>query len=103
MESKRYTLSVLVEDEPGVLGRISGLLSRRGFNIESLAVGASEKVDHSRMTMVFNCDDRIIEQVIKQLYKLINDEHSKIQYGYFVLNVKNLYIFSILITPCRPC
>nr|YP_009684611.1 acetolactate synthase 3, small subunit [Pseudopedinella elastica]QDR24697.1 acetolactate synthase 3, small subunit [Pseudopedinella elastica] len=72
MESKRYTLSVLVEDEPGVLGRISGLLSRRGFNIESLAVGASEKVDHSRMTMVFNCDDRIIEQVIKQLYKLIN-------------------------------
>jgi acetolactate synthase-1/3 small subunit len=68
----KHTISVLVEDEAGVLTRIAGLFARRGFNIESLAVGPAEKVGISRITMVVPGDDRIIEQLIKQLYKLIN-------------------------------
>ncbi|MGF1537140.1 MAG: acetolactate synthase small subunit [Elainellaceae cyanobacterium] len=68
----KHTLSVLVEDEAGVLSRISGLFARRGFNIESLAVGPAEQAGVSRMTIVVPGDDRAIEQVTKQLYKLIN-------------------------------
>ena len=68
----KYTLSVLVEDESGVLSRISGLFARRGFNIESLAVGPAEQVGISRITMVLSGDPRTIEQLTKQLYKLIN-------------------------------
>ncbi|NJK49786.1 acetolactate synthase small subunit [Candidatus Gracilibacteria bacterium] len=68
----KHTLSVLVEDEAGVLSRIAGLFARRGFNIESLAVGPAEQVGISRITMVVPGDDRIIEQLTKQLYKLIN-------------------------------
>ncbi|MEQ9236326.1 acetolactate synthase small subunit [Coleofasciculus sp. E2-BRE-01] len=68
----KHTLSVLVEDEAGVLTRIAGLFARRGFNIESLAVGPAEKVGISRITMVVPGDERSIEQLIKQLYKLIN-------------------------------
>jgi acetolactate synthase I/III small subunit len=68
----KHTLSVLVEDEAGVLSRIAGLFARRGFNIESLAVGPAEKVGISRITMVVPGDDNIIEQLTKQLYKLIN-------------------------------
>ena len=68
----KYTLSVLVEDESGVLSRISGLFARRGFNIESLAVGPAEKIGISRITMVLSGDPRTIEQLTKQLYKLIN-------------------------------
>ena len=68
----KYTLSVLVEDESGVLSRISGLFARRGFNIESLAVGPAEQVSISRITMVLPGDNRTIEQLTKQLYKLIN-------------------------------
>jgi acetolactate synthase-1/3 small subunit len=68
----KHTLSVLVEDEAGVLTRIAGLFARRGFNIESLAVGPAETVGISRITMVVQGDDRIIEQLVKQLYKLIN-------------------------------
>ncbi len=67
----RHTLSVLVEDNPGVLARVAGLFSRRGFNIESLAVGPTE-VDHlSRMTIVVNVEQSPLEQVTKQLNKLI--------------------------------
>jgi acetolactate synthase I/III small subunit len=62
----------LVEDEAGVLTRIAGLFARRGYNIESLAVGPAEQVQISRITMVVNGDERIIEQLIKQLYKLVN-------------------------------
>ena len=69
---KKHTLSVLVEDEAGVLTRISGLFARRGFNIESLAVGPTENEGISRITMVLPGDDRRIEQLIKQLYKLPN-------------------------------
>ena len=68
----KHTLSVLVEDEAGVLTRIAGLFARRGFNIESLAVGPAEQTGVSRITMVVPGDDRIIEQLTKQLYKLIN-------------------------------
>jgi acetolactate synthase I/III small subunit len=68
----KHTISVLVEDEAGVLTRIAGLFARRGFNIESLAVGPAEQVGISRITMVVPGDDNIIEQLIKQLYKLIS-------------------------------
>nr|YP_009541592.1 acetohydroxyacid synthase small subunit [Synarthrophyton chejuense]AYR05601.1 acetohydroxyacid synthase small subunit [Synarthrophyton chejuense] len=68
----KHTLSVLVEDEAGVLSRIAGLFARRGFNIESLAVGPAEKIGISRITMVIPGDNRTIEQLTKQLYKLIN-------------------------------
>ncbi|WP_013322899.1 acetolactate synthase small subunit [Gloeothece verrucosa] len=68
----KHTLSVLVEDEAGVLTRIAGLFARRGFNIESLAVGPAEQPGISRITMVVPGDDGIIEQITKQLYKLIN-------------------------------
>ena len=68
----RHTLSVLVENKPGVLVRIAGLFSRRGFNIDSLAVGQTEHQEISRMTIVVNCDERPLEQVTKQLNKLVN-------------------------------
>jgi acetolactate synthase-1/3 small subunit len=68
----KHTLSVLVEDEAGVLTRIAGLFARRGFNIESLAVGPAEQVGISRITMVVPGDEREIEQLTKQLYKLIH-------------------------------
>jgi len=69
---KAHTLSVLVENRPGVLSRVSGLFTRRGFNIESLAVGTCEEPDMSRMTIVVVGDDAQVEQVIKQLNKLID-------------------------------
>lgn len=75
----KHTLSVLVEDESGVLSRISGLFARRGFNIDSLAVGSAEKKGISRIIMSVQGDNRTIEQLIKQLYKLIN-----------ILEVKNV-------------
>ncbi len=68
----KHTLSVLVEDEAGVLSRISGLFARRGFNIESLAVGPAEQSGRSRVTMVVNGDEHSIDQLTKQLYKLVN-------------------------------
>ncbi len=67
----KHTLSVLVEDKPGVLARIAGLFSRRGFNIDSLAVGPTEHPDISRMTIVINVDESPLEQVTKQLNKLV--------------------------------
>ena len=68
----RHTLSVLVEDQPGVLARIASLFARRGFNIESLAVGPTEATGVSRMTIVVNVAESPLEQVTKQLNKLIN-------------------------------
>lgn len=68
----QHTLTVLVENRPGVLTRIAGLFSRRGYNIESLAVGQAENPNMSRMTIVVGGDARIIEQVCKQLYKLVD-------------------------------
>ncbi len=75
----KHTLSVLVEDQSGALSRISGLFARRGFNIESLAVGPAEAPGISRLTMVVDGDDQTLQQMSKQLYKLVN-----------VLNVINL-------------
>lgn len=70
--SRLHTLSVLVEDKPGVLARIAGLFSRRGFNIASLAVGTTEVPGLSRMTIVVEVEDFPLEQVTKQLNKLVN-------------------------------
>lgn len=68
----KHTLSVLVENKPGVLARVAGLFRRRGFNIESLAVAPTEDEKYSRMTIVVDLEDKPLEQVTKQLYKLIN-------------------------------
>lgn len=68
----KHTVAVLVENRPGVLTRVAGLFSRRGFNIESLAVGITENPDISRMTIVVSGDDHVLEQVEKQLNKLID-------------------------------
>src|SRR5512138_3294356 len=68
----KHTLSVLVENKPGVLARVSGLFSRRSFNIDSLAVGETENPDVSRITIVVNADESPLEQVTKQLNKLVN-------------------------------
>lgn len=68
---RRYTVGVLVNNEPGVLSRVSGLFSRRGFNIESLAVGPTQDAEISRITIVVLGDDAHIEQLVQQLYKLI--------------------------------
>ena len=69
---KKHTLSVLVENKFGVLARIAGLFSARAFNIDSLAVGETEDPTISRMTIVLRGDDKILEQVKKQLNKLID-------------------------------
>jgi acetolactate synthase I/III small subunit len=68
----KHTISVMVENKPGVLARVAGLFSRRGYNIESLAVGTTEIESVSRMTIVASGDDLVLEQIIKQLYKLID-------------------------------
>lgn len=67
----KYTMSVLVENHPGVLSKVSGLFSRRGFNIDSLAVGVTEDPTVSRMTIVVDGDEYVVEQVEKQLNKVI--------------------------------
>jgi acetolactate synthase I/III small subunit len=68
----RHTIAVLVKDHPGVLARVAGLFTRRGFNIESLAVGHTEENNISRMTIVVEGDERALEQITKQLNKLID-------------------------------
>jgi len=91
----RHTLSVLVEDKPGVLARVASLFSRRGFNIESLAVGPTEVPEVSRMTIVVNVEGAILEQMTKQLNKLINvlkivelDEDASVQREIMLVKVK---------------
>ncbi|OMF38696.1 acetolactate synthase small subunit [Paenibacillus sp. FSL H8-0548] len=69
---KKHTIAVIVNDQPGVLQRVSGLFGRRGFNIESITVGSSEEAGLSRMVIVTSGDDHTLEQVTKQLYKLID-------------------------------
>jgi acetolactate synthase-1/3 small subunit len=69
---KKKTISVLVTNQPGVLARIAGLFSSRNFNIESLAVGETEDPEISRMTIVASGDELVLEQIIKQLNKLID-------------------------------
>lgn len=72
MSTTRHTISILVNDQPGVLQRVSGLFGRRGFNIESITVGVSEEPGLSRMIIVTTGDDSTLEQIQKQLYKLID-------------------------------
>ena len=67
-----HIISVLVENKSGVLAKVSGLFSRRGFNIESLAVGPTDDEKISRITLAVNAEEHSIEQIVKQLYKLIN-------------------------------
>lgn len=68
----KHTLSVIVENKPGVLTRVAGLFSRRGFNIDSLAVGPTQDPTMSRMTIVVDAEEHSLEQITKQLNKLIN-------------------------------
>ena len=68
----KHTIAVIVENKSGALTRIAGLFSRRSFNIDSLSVGATENPDYSRMTITVQGDRDVLEQVIKQLSKLIN-------------------------------
>lgn len=70
--NNKFLLSVLVENHPGILAKVAGLFSRRGFNIDSLAVGLSEQPGLSRMTIVVNGDELTVDQVAKQLNKLID-------------------------------
>src|SRR5580700_8213360 len=69
---QQHTLTVLVDNKPGVLARVAGLFSRRGYNIESLAVSITDNPEISRMTIVVNGDERVVEQITKQLHKLID-------------------------------
>ena len=71
-DNAHHTLSVLVENQPGVLTRVASLFARRSFNIESLAVGPTERPDRSCITIRVDCSDVSIDQVVKQLYKLVN-------------------------------
>jgi acetolactate synthase-1/3 small subunit len=68
----RHTLSVLVENKPGALMRISSMFARRGFNIESLTVGPTERHDVSRITLRVDCEQHPLEQIAKQMHKLVN-------------------------------
>ena len=90
----KHVLSLLVEDKPGLLTRVAGLFARRGFNIESLAVGISEIEGLSRITVVVNVDGLPLEQVTKQLNKLINVikivelEPDSVQRAHMLIKVK---------------
>jgi acetolactate synthase-1/3 small subunit len=91
-----HTLSVLVEDKPGVLARVASLFSRHGFNIESLAVGPTEVPEISRITIVVNVEENPLEQVTKQLNKLINvikivelDSDNSVQREIMLVKVKS--------------
>jgi acetolactate synthase I/III small subunit len=97
---QQHTLSVLVENKPGVLTRVASLFARRGFNIDSLAVGTTEDPTLSRMTIVVNAEDALLEQVTKQLHKLINvikiqdlDPHEMVD--------RELVLFKVNATPDR--
>lgn len=91
----RHVLSLLVEDKPGLLTRVAGLFARRGFNIESLAVGPTEMKGLSRITVVVDEDETLLEQVTKQLNKLINvikvvelDTTSSVQREHVLIKVR---------------
>lgn len=91
----KHTLSVLVENKPGVLARVAQLFSRRSFNIDSLAVGETEDPDVSRITIVVNADESPLEQVTKQLNKLVNvlkivelEQHISVQRELLLVKVR---------------
>ena len=104
-----HTLSVLVEDKPGVLARVAALFSRRGFNIESLAVGATEAKNMSRMTIVVSVEDFPLEQITKQLNKLINvikiveqDEENSVSRELALIKVRTDAATPLPIDPATP-
>ena len=68
----KHTLSVLVENKPGALTRVTSMFARRGYNIESLAVGPTERPDISRLTLRVDCSEHSLEQIEKQMHKLVN-------------------------------
>lgn len=91
----RHVLSLLVEDRPGLLTRVAGLFARRGFNIESLAVGVTEVEGLSRITVVVGVEDAPLEQVTKQINKLVNvikvvelDADQAVQRDHMLIKVK---------------
>ncbi|UOQ58200.1 acetolactate synthase small subunit [Leucobacter allii] len=91
----RHVLSLLVEDKPGLLTRVAGLFARRGFNIESLAVGPTEMRGLSRITVVVDQDELLLEQVTKQLNKLVNvikivelEESTSVQREHVLIKVR---------------
>src|SRR5690625_634797 len=91
----KHTLAVLVEDKPGVLTRVAGLFARRGFNIDSLAVGPTEHPEISRMTIVVDVQGLPLEQVTKQLNKQINvlkvvelEDNSAVKRGLLVVKIR---------------
>lgn len=71
MTEKHHLISALVENRPGVMQRIAGMFSRRGFNMDNLSVGPTEDPDHSRITITVRGDERVLEQVVKQMNKLV--------------------------------
>ncbi|MGQ9469076.1 MAG: acetolactate synthase small subunit [Nitrososphaerales archaeon] len=85
-EEKRYIISIIVENQPGVLYRASNMFRRRGFNIDSISVGPTERKDLARMTITINGNDATVEQLVKQLGKLI--DVIKVS----VLNTKNTVV-----------
>jgi acetolactate synthase-1/3 small subunit len=91
----RHVLSLLVEDKPGLLTRVAGLFARRGFNIDSLAVGPTEIAGLSRITVVTDQDDLLLEQLTKQLNKLVNvikivelEEANSVQREHLLIKVR---------------
>lgn len=91
----RHVLSLLVEDKPGLLSRVAGLFARRGFNIDSLAVGPTEMKGLSRITVVVDQDEVLLEQITKQLNKLVNvikvvelDAASSVQREHMLIKVR---------------
>jgi acetolactate synthase-1/3 small subunit len=96
----KHTISVLVNDQPGVLQRVSGLFGRRGFNIESITVGPSEEAGLSRMIIVTLGDHRTVEQVSKQLYKLI-DVIKVIDLGASAMVARELALIKVTAEPAR--
>ena len=96
----KYILSVLVENKPGVLSRVTGLISRRGFNIESLSVGPTEDPTMSRVTAIVLADDVAYEQITKQLHKLIS-VHKITDLTDEGAIERELVLFKVIATPDR--
>jgi acetolactate synthase-1/3 small subunit len=96
----RHTLSVLVENKPGALMRISSMFARRGFNIESLTVGPTERHDVSRITLRVDCEQHPLEQIEKQMHKLVNVLRvSELEPGEAV--ERELALMKVAATPAR--
>jgi acetolactate synthase-1/3 small subunit len=95
-----HTLSVLLENKPGALARVSNMFARRGFNIESLAVGPTERPDVSRITLRVECDQHSLEQIEKQMHKLVNVLRvSELEAGETV--ERELALIKVAVTPER--